>query len=152
MTKSDWSLPLWLLSECSLSILWVTSECSLNACLMLFDSSWSHPEVFMDSSWSHHEEFEAERWRLSALDKLVPNGQTDRRTEWHPELLSEPINKIIIPFTHSHTFPNKQELPKHPQARGRGNLLTIGNCHFENHSSSRWESYYILQNHEWSVQ
>ena len=39
--------------------------------------------------------------------------------------------KFIIRFTHSHTFPNKQELPKHPQARGRCNLLTIGNCHFE---------------------
>ena len=41
-TKSDWSLSLWFLSDCSLSILWVPSECSkcsLNACLKLAQCS-----------------------------------------------------------------------------------------------------------------
>ena len=31
--------------------LWMLSECSLKACLMLSESSWSHPEVIMNSSW-----------------------------------------------------------------------------------------------------
>ena len=43
MMKSDCSLSLWLLFECSLSILRVTSEYS--------EYSWSHPEVILMSSW-----------------------------------------------------------------------------------------------------
>ena len=33
------------------------------------------------------------RWRFSALDHLVPDRRTDRRTEWLPELLTEPKTK-----------------------------------------------------------
>ena len=88
MTKSDCSLSLWLISECSLSILWVPSEYSLNACLMLLESSWRHPEDILKTSWKHHEESEAERWRLSALEHFVPNGQTDGQTHRHCDFLS----------------------------------------------------------------
>ena len=151
--KSDCSLSLWLLSECSLSILWLLwmlSECLLNAPAesswshpqviwgcpedvlktswshpeVILKSSWSHPEVILKSSsshpqviwgcheeilktsWSHHEESEAERWRLNALDNLVPDRQTGRQTKWHPELLSEPKISWLPQFGQDPSFFN----------------------------------------------
>ena len=60
-----------LLSECCLSALWVL--------WVILD-----PEVILKSSWSHAWRYEPERWRLSALDKLVLHGRTDRVTSWAP--------------------------------------------------------------------
>ena len=86
MTKSDCSLYLWFLSDCSSSILWGSSECSLNH----LKSSLSYPEDILKSSWtwSHSEESEAKRWRLCALEHFSPDRQTNERTEiciyWAP--------------------------------------------------------------------
>ena len=61
--------------ECSLSVLWVL-DCSSIVCWVLSD---------------------LERWSMTALDKFVPHRQTDGRTLWLLELLSEPkIWKRII--------------------------------------------------------
>ena len=50
-----------------------------------------------------------ERWRFSALDKLVPDRQTDGRTDWLPELLTEPkilsTNLIFLFILLSWQFP-----------------------------------------------
>ena len=70
-----------VLSKYSLSALWVLSECSLSA-YWLMTYTWL-------IAWS----FEPEWWRLTALDKPTPDGQTDRQTKWLLELLSEPKYK-----------------------------------------------------------
>ena len=41
-------------------------------------------EVIIKSSLGHHEESEAERWRFSALEHFVPDGQTDTQSDWAP--------------------------------------------------------------------
>ena len=90
MTKSDWTLSLWVLSACS--------ECSLNACLMLSDSSWSHPEDIMKTSWRHPEGFMKSSWRIWGWKMKIEcsrqlcaertdrqtDRQTDRVTPWAP--------------------------------------------------------------------
>ena len=87
MTMYDCSLSLWLLLKLS----WSHIE-------VILKSSWSHPEVIPKSSWSHHEvcliiwakNKKIEYFR--ALCAKLTEGQMDRQTEWHPELLLEPNN------------------------------------------------------------
>ena len=116
MTKSDCSLSLWVLSKCSLSAFWLLSECSevilksfwshpevilksyWSHIEVILKSSWSHPEVILKSSWSHHEVcliIWAKNKKIEcfrALCAKLTEGQMDRQTEWHPELLLKPKN------------------------------------------------------------
>ena len=61
----------WVLSNCSLSTLLVRSKCVWSALWVLWLIS------------------DLERWRLTALDKLVPDRQTDRQSDFLGSL-SEP--------------------------------------------------------------
>ena len=108
MTMSDCSLSLWLLFECSLSILWV-HDCHPKVILksswshpkfilklswsyneVIMKSSWSHHEVIMKSSWNHHEVIMKSSWRIWGWKMKIEcsrqtcPGQTDRVTPWAP--------------------------------------------------------------------
>ena len=77
---------LWVLTECSLSALWVLFKCSLSAHLLL------------TYSWLIVWRFEPEWWRLTALDKLVPDRQTDGPTKWLLGLLVGAKNEDLKSF------------------------------------------------------
>ena len=63
--------------------------------------TWDWPETDLRLTWDRTMR---ERWRFSALDKLVPDGQTDRQTDWHPELLTEPKRQQDSKWGHSWTI------------------------------------------------
>ena len=71
--------------------------------------------------------------------KRVQSREVSRLWCWPIEVCICCLNKFVKIISPKQilyvyfTFPNKQELPKNSQARGCGNLLTIGNCHFEKH-------------------
>ena len=84
LSESSWSHPVlktsWRHPEDILKSSWSHPE-------VILKSSWSHPEVIMKSSWCDHEVWLKIRWRLSALEHFVPDGQTDRHTDRQSDTL-----------------------------------------------------------------
>ena len=98
MTKSDCSLALWVLSECSLIALWLLSESSWSYVMVICKSSWSHPEVILKSFCSPPV-VKLEDMTQKDEDWVLYTNlcHTDRQTEWLLDLLLVlKMDKILI--------------------------------------------------------
>ena len=84
----------------------------------LNNTSWSHPEVILKSSWSYLDvclKIWARIKKNECSRQLCAertDGYTDRRTEWHPELLSESKTelRLKLPLKTSKNSSEKQSV------------------------------------------